>query len=104
DMTGWQNDSKALKSFLDNIVTPEMFGNNIIAAADFAISSGGVLFTSNRVYEVSQEFKVPANTVWISNNSTVKQVGAALTVTSASVIAPQSNVRIIGHLTLDMTG
>ncbi|WP_236489821.1 hypothetical protein, partial [Escherichia coli] len=64
DMTGWQNDSKALKSFLDNIVTPEMFGNNIIAAADFAISSGGVLFTSNRVYEVSQEFKVPANTVW----------------------------------------
>ncbi|AXF41546.1 hypothetical protein SHAb15599_00195 [Acinetobacter phage SH-Ab 15599] len=116
DMTGWKfktTNSELVewngitaKSYFDIrsklIVLPEMFGDDIILASDYAVANNGILLTSEKVYEVNQEFKPKSGLVWFSNNSTLKQVGAASQSASASGLAPESNVRIIGTLTVDM--
>ncbi|MEF3302188.1 hypothetical protein [Paenibacillus sp. GYB003] len=87
---------------LENFVLPEHFDDDIIAAANYAAQHHAILLTTNKVYSVTEEFSVPANLTWISCNSTIKQTGAASNSATASGIAPQSNVRIWGHLTIDM--
>lgn len=87
---------------LETFVVPEHFDDDIIAAANYAALNHAILLTKNKVYLVTEEFSVPANLTWISCNSTIKQTGAASNSATASGIAPQSNVRIWGHLTIDM--
>lgn len=84
------------------LILPESFGGDIIAAANYAASIGGALWSSNKIYEVTEEFRIPENLIWYSNNSVIKQTGAATETRTASGIAPQSNVTIYGHLTIDM--
>lgn len=84
------------------LVFPEHFNNDVIAAANYAASINATLYTIEKTYEVATEFILPENLVWYSNSTRIRQVGAALNNSSASVIAPQSNVRIMGKLILDM--
>ncbi|MFC3771031.1 hypothetical protein [Paenibacillus sp. GCM10012303] len=86
----------------EQFVSPEHFDDDIIAAANYAAQHHAILLTNNKVYLVTEEFSVPANLMWMSCNSTIKQTGAASNSATASGIAPQSNVRIWGHLTIDM--
>ncbi|UAW09916.1 tailspike protein [Acinetobacter phage APK77] len=83
-------------------VSPEMVGGDIIVAAELAKQLKLPLFTGPATYQVSTEFKVPEGTLWVSMYSKVQQTGNALNSSSASVIAPESNVVIKGRLTLDM--
>ncbi|MGQ1157778.1 phage tail protein [Acinetobacter baumannii] len=83
-------------------VFPEHFNDDIIAAAAFASANNATLVTKNKTYEMSQEFVLPENLTWLSCYTTIKQVAPATEDRRAAGIAPQSNVTIQGHLTIDM--
>ncbi|ALM01895.1 hypothetical protein vBAbaPPDAB9_7 [Acinetobacter phage vB_AbaP_PD-AB9] len=83
-------------------VTPDMFNGDIIEAANFAASHNLELHTGDTVYEVGVEFKVPKGLTWVANHTVIKQVAPAIDSSSASVLAPESNVTIKGYLILDM--
>lgn len=94
---------KKINDRLKNIfVFPEHFNGNIALAAEYAASINGVLFTTNKTYNVTSEFVLPENLVWYSNSTRIRQTGAALNSSSDAVIAPRSNVTIFGRLILDM--
>ncbi|HDU7926722.1 TPA: phage tail protein [Acinetobacter baumannii] len=87
---------------IGDVIFASYFNDDIVKAANYAASAGLKLISLEKEYFVTEEFVLPENLVWLSNNSTIVQSGNALNSSSASVIAPMSNVTIQGTLTLDM--
>lgn len=83
-------------------VFPEHFNDDIVAAAEFAAFNNATLVTKNKTYKLSQEFVLPENLTWLSCFTTIEQVGDALASKTASGLAPRSNVKLTGDLTIDM--
>lgn len=83
-------------------VTPEMVGtgvNAIITAAENAISLGLPLITSQKTYQINQQFKPSAGFVWYSNNSELSQLNTGL----MAAFTPASDTRVYGRLRINMS-